>query len=539
MKKILAAACAVLFFAQGAVAQEAGRAAQTCASLSQLRLAAGKVVAATMVTAGSFEPPAGAVAAGRDKSFYKTLPAFCRVALVSTPSADSDIKIDVWMPATGWNGRFRAQGNGGFAGYIDYEGMGVAIREGYATASTDTGHTGTPTDAAWALDHPEKVIDFGYRAIHEMTVAAKAAIQRFYGEAPRHSYFASCSNGGRQALMEVQRFPDDYDGVIAGAPAYLWTPLLTSALWNAQALTATPAGYIPSDKIPAIAAAVNADCDAKDGVRDGVLNDPRECHFDARTLLCKGGDSVSCLIAPQVTTLQKLYEGAHDAHGRAIYPGFMPGGEAGPGGWGLWITGPGPGRSLLFAFGNGFFADMVYDNASWNYKSAELGAALRAADAKTAPDLNATDPNLRTFEKHRGKLILYHGWDDPAISPLNTIHYYDAMLRSIGEKDVNAFVRLYMVPGMQHCGGGPGADSFGQPGALRLGDAQHDIQVALQDWVEKGIAPERVIATKYEDEDPSKGVKMTRPLCPYPERAKYKGSGNSNEAASFTCVAGK
>ncbi len=537
MKKYLAAVCAVLFFALGAVAQDG--ASQTCASLSQLRLAAGKVVAARMVTAGSFEPPAGAVAAGRDKAFYKTLPAFCQVAIVSTPSADSDITIDVWMPATGWNGRFRAQGNGGFAGYIDYQGMGVAVREGYATASTDTGHTGTPTDAAWALNHPQKVIDFGYRAIHEMTVAANAAIQKFYGEAPRHSYFASCSNGGRQALMEVQRFPDDYDGVIAGAPANFWTPLLTSALWNAQALAATPDGYIPSSKIPAIAAAVNAACDTKDGVRDGILNDPRECHFDARTLLCKGGDSVSCLTAPQVTTLQKLYEGAHDAQGHAIYPGFLPGGEAGAGGWALWITGPGPGRSLLFAFGKGFFADMVYDKASWNYKSAELGAALRAADAKTARDLNATNPNLRTFEEHRGKLILYHGWDDPAISPLNTIHYYDSMLRSMGEKNVNAFVRLYMVPGMQHCGGGPGADSFGEPGALRLGDAQHDIQVALQGWVEKGIAPERIIATKYEDDDPSKGVKMTRPLCPYPERVKYKGSGNPDEAANFTCVAGK
>jgi hypothetical protein len=518
--------------------QNAGNAARSCESLRSLSLPNAKVASAMKVAAGAFVPPSGAVGAGGDTSFYKTLPSFCRVAVVSTPSADSDIKIEVWLPAKDWNGRFRAEGNGGFAGYINYHGMGVAIREGFASASTDTGHSGTPTDAVWALKHPEKVTDFGYRAIHEMTVAAKAAVKAFYGENPRHSYFGSCSNGGRQALMEVERFADDYDGVIAGAPANFWSHLLAGALWDAQALTATPASYIPSSKLPAIATAVNAACDAKDGVRDGILNDPRKCHFDPSTLLCKGGDSDSCLTAAQVTTLKKLYEGAHESRRRQIFPGFLPGAEEGPGGWEPWITGPGPGRSLVFAFGAGFFADMVYENAAWDYRKATLDDAVEAADRKTARALNATDPNLGLFQSRGGKLIIYHGWDDPAISPLNTINYYGSVVRTLGEKDVNSFVRLYMVPGMQHCGGGPGADSFGAPGAPRERDAQHDIQVAIQDWVERGVAPREIIATKYQGDDPAKGVKMTRPLCPYPQSAKYKGSGNTNDAANFICAPG-
>lgn len=509
---------------------------QRCERLSKLSLPQAKVVSATAIAAGAFAPR-GAVG-GRDKTLYNTLPEFCRVQIVSAPSTDSDIKIEVWLPAKGWNGRFRADGNGGFAGYINYTGMAVAIREGFASASTDAGHAGTFTDAAWALHHPEKVTDFGYRGIHEMTLAGKTAIKAFYGENARHSYFGSCSNGGRQALMEVQRFPDDYDGVIAGAPANFWTHLLTAGLWNAQALTATPGSYIPSSKIPAIAAAVNASCDAKDGVRDGILTDPRRCRFDAATVLCKGSDSESCLTAAQVTTLKKLYEGAHDSHGREIFPGFLPGAEAGPDGWAAWITGTAPGRALLFVFGEGFFADLVYENASWDYRNASLDDAVEAADAKTARALNATDPNLRPFHTHGGKLIIYHGWDDPAISALNTINYYGAVVRTLGEEDVNSFVRLYMVPGMQHCAGGPGADSFGAPGALRESDARHDIQVAMQEWVEKGIAPGTIIATKYEGDDPSQAVKMTRPLCPYPQAAKYKGSGDANDAANFVCAAG-
>jgi hypothetical protein len=536
VKRILIAAAAGLLIPLAAVAQtESGSAAaQRCESLVQLRLPSAKVTATRLVAAGEYMAPPKAEGAGGNASLYGTLPAFCFVGIIATPTRDSDINVDVWLPTSGWNGRFRAVGNGGFAGYINYHGMALAVRDGFATASTDTGHRGGSTDAAWALNHPEKVADFGYRAIHEMTLAAKATIHAFYGEAPRSSYFGSCSNGGRQALMEVQRYPKDYDGVIAGAPANYWTHLLSEALWGEQAMTATPGSYIPPSKIPAIAAAVNAACDRIDGVRDSILNDPRECHFNPQTVLCKGADSNSCLTAPQTAMLKKLYEGAHDSHGHLVFPGLLPGAEGGDNGWRLWITGPQLGKSLVFAFGTGYFANMVYDKADWSYKTANFDDAVRAADAKTAGALNATDPNLRPFQARGGKLIIYHGWDDPAISPLNTVNYYDAVLRTLGEKDVNSFVRLYMVPGMQHCGGGPGPDSFGATGAERHTDPQHNLQLTMRDWVEKGIAPGTIIATKYDNGR----VKMTRPLCPYPREAKYKGSGDTNDAANFTCAAG-
>lgn len=538
MTKLLSALSVGLLLSLAAFGQNTRAASQSCESLARLSVANAKILSAATVAAGAFQPPSGEEEGGQGLSFYKTLPGFCRVTIQSAPSTDSDIKIEVWMPVNGWNGRLQAEGNGGFAGYIDYRGMGVALSEGYATASTDTGHSGTPTDAAWALGHPEKVTDFGYRAIHEMTLAAKAAIKSFYGDSPKRSYFGSCSNGGRQALMEVQRFPNDYDGVLAGAPANFWTHLLTGALWDAQALTATPDSYIPSGKLPAIAAAVNASCDARDGVRDGILNDPRKCHFDPASMLCSGADSDSCLTAAQAATLKKLYEGAHDSHGRAIFPGFLPGAETGGGGWTPWITGTAPGKSLLFAFGTGFFADFVYGDPGWNYRKASMDDAVKAADSKTARALNATDPDLARFNARSGKLILYHGWDDPAISALNTISYYDSTVRAMGEKEVNSFVRLYMVPGMQHCGGGPGPDSFGAEGAPRRGDPQHDVRAALEQWAEKGIAPAAIVATKFADDDPSKAVRMTRPLCPYPQSAKYKGSGDTNDAGNFTCGGG-
>jgi Tannase and feruloyl esterase len=542
MNKVPGAALIGLLFSAAAFGQtKPGSAAQPCESLAQLSLPSAKVTGARTVAAGTFLPPGMGGASG-GALFYKTLPSFCHITLESTPSADSAIQIEVWMPASGWNGRFQAQGNGGFAGYIDYRGMGIALGDGYATAATDTGHVADVTDARWALGHPEKITDFGYRAIHEMTQLATAVVKAFYGQAPQHSYFGSCSNGGRQALMEAQRFPEDYDGIIAGAPANFWTHLLASALWDAQALTAETGSYIPSAKLPAIAQAVNAKCDAQDGVTDGILNDPRKCHFDPAVLLCKGADSDSCLTAPQVTTLEKLYEGAHDSAGRAIFPGFLPGAETGEQGWTPWITGSGPGKSLLFAFGTGFFADMVYGQAGWNYKTTRLDDAVTAADDTMARTLNSTDPNLALFKARGGKLILYHGWDDPAISALNTIDYYRSVVKAMNEKAVALFLRLYLVPGMQHCGFGPGPTRFGQPGSLKPpapNDAQHNVELALVDWVEKGHAPSVIITTKYTDDDPAKGIQMTRPLCPYPQTAKYKGQGDTNDAANFACVATK
>jgi len=536
MRKIALVFAGTMLISYAAYAQTSPGASRTCENLAQLELTSAKVVSAETVAAGKLTPPPTAAPWLRgNPDIYKSLGTICRVVVQSMPSKDSDIKIEVWLPAEGWNGKFQGQGNGGFAGEIGYGALALAVHDGYATAGTDTGHSAGGTDASWALGHPEKVTDFGYRAIHEMTEAAKAVIARYYSNKLQHSYFSSCSNGGRQALMEAQRFPTDYDGIIAGAPANYWTHLLTKALADAQATTLDPASYIPASKLPAIAKAVNASCDAQDGVADGVLNDPRQCKFKPEMMLCKAADSNECLTAPQVTALKKLYEGPHDANGKLIFPGYLPGAEEGPGGWATWITGMEPGKSLLFAFGGGFFSNMVYERADWNYKGTTVDAGVKAADEKFASILNATDPNLPAFKARGGKLILYHGWNDAAISAVNTINYYDSVKSAMGETETDAFSRLYMVPGLQHCGGGPGANSFGQggPGAK---DPQHNIGLALEQWVEKRSAPSTIVATKFVEDDPSKGVKFTRPLCSYPQTAKYKGSGDTNNATNFVCV---
>ena len=536
--------CALaLFSSLLLISSASGQKAQTpssCAALAQLSLPDTKILLAQQVEAGKFSPPEPPQNPA-DTHIYHSLPAFCRVVAQVVPTSDSDIKVEVWMPVRGWNGRFRGQGNGGFAGEIYYSSIATAVAQGYASAGTDGGHTGKSTDASWALGHPERVNDFGYRAVHEMTRKAQSIIDAYYGVPASHSYFMSCSDGGREALIEAQRFPADYDGILAGAPAYHWTALLTGAVTGAQALTQTPASYIPSSKLPAISSAVLASCDASDGVKDGFLNDPRTCHFDPSVLLCKGADSDSCLTAPQITALNSLYAGVRDGRFQ-VYPGLLPGAETGPGGWSTWITGSKPGASLMFAFGTGYYANMVYADPHWDYKNLNVDDGLKTAVQKTAHALDATNPDLKPFAGRGGKLILYHGWNDPAISALSTIDYYQQV--QAANSDAQSFVRLFMVPGMQHCYGGPGPSSFGQFGwhpGTGPEDPQHDISLALQQWVEKGVAPEKVIAAKIET-DPKSGphaaphTTMTRPLCAYPEEAKYDGAGNTSDAANFACV---
>ena len=439
------------------------------------------------------------------------------------------------MPAVGWNGRLDGIGTGGFAGAVNYMDMIPALQAGSATAGTDTGHTigADMTNPTWALGHPVRVTDFGYRGVHEMTRVAKATIKAFYGGGPRHSYFVGCSNAGRQALMEAQRFPQDYDGILAGAPANYWT---RAGIWtNGLAAAIEHGGYIPAAKLATVERAVNSACDARDGVSDGILNDPRACHFDPAKLLCKTGDSDQCLTEVQVAVLKSLYAGPHDAKGRRIYPGFLPGAESGPGGWDLWIMGPAPGKGMLFGFGRGFFSNIIFGKPDWDFKDIDMDAALNAAETKTARILNATDPDLSAFESRGGKLMLYHGWNDPALPALNTINYYESIVRRLGARATTEFTRLYMVPGMHHCTGGPGPASFGQNGPTEHDDPKYNIERALEQWVEKGIAPSSIIATKYVDDDVRKGVKMTRPLCPYPQAAKWTGRGSTDDAANFVC----
>ena len=332
--------------------------------------------------------------------------------------------------------------------------------------------------------------------------------------------------------MEAQRFPADYDGIIAGAPAYDWTRLLTNALGIMQHADSA-AGYIPPAKLPLIARAVLKACDANDGVVDGVLGDPRRCHFDPASLRCKHDDAKSCLDTAQVATLKVIYGGARDASGKRLYYGTPPGAEDAPAGWQAWLFGPKPDANMLAFFVGNYFADMVYDDPHWNYRNIDLDTALAMADRKTGAVLNATDADLAPFLARGGKLILFHGWNDPAISPLGTIAYYGQLRTKLGPQQTQRSVRLYMVPGMLHCDGGTGAYAFGQNSTDPRGDADHDIYAALVRWVEQGEAPERIIARRPAAK--AGDIAMTRPLCPYPQVARYDGKGDPRHAATFSC----
>jgi Tannase and feruloyl esterase len=502
-------------------------AAATCDSLAGLKLADTTITSAATVAAGAFTLPVSLPS-------FKKLPAFCRVQGVIQPSSDSHIEFEVWMPSSGWNGKFHGEGNGGFAGSIDYSALAASVLSGYASSSTDTGHRGGATDASWALGHPEKIVDFGYRAIHETAEKSKAVVRAFYGDSARHSYFSSCSNGGRQALMEAQRYPADYDGIIAGAPAASFTRIVASFTWDLQALETDPASYIPTNKYPAIEAAAVAACDARDGVKDGVIDDPTKCGFKPATLLCNGPESAACLTQPQITALEKIYAGPRNSQGQQLYPGFMPGGESGAGmGWAAWISGAAPHKSLQYAFATQGGANLIYQNAAWDFRAYNLDHDVKVADDTMGQRLNAVDPNLKALKDRGGKLILYHGWSDPALAPMATVNYYQSVVAKMGQKDTADFVRLYMVPGMQHCSFGPGPDSFGAlPGGPQA-DTEHSMSVALERWVEKGPAPAQIVASKYAAER----VVRSRPLCPYPQIARYSGSGSTDDAANFSCVA--
>ncbi len=523
----LIAVCAI-GMAKGQTAADGRRA---CAEIGKLSLAQAAIVQATTVEAGALK-----LEEGPADPIFKKLPAFCRVVAVSRPSADSNIRIEVWLPPKGWNGKFIGQGNGGFAGSIGYHGLALAVRSGFASGGTDTGHTGNGTDASWALGHPEKVADFGNRAVHLMTELSKTVVGAFYASAAQHNYFTSCSDGGREALMEAERFPEDYDGILAGAPAYNWTSLLSRAADMNRMLLARPENYLPASKVPAIFKAVLAACGK--GEPGPFLADPRACHFPPDTLLCKGAETDGCLTQAQADTVKALYAGSSLRDGRLVYPGLMPGGELGDNGWPGWITGQKPDSSAAAAFSEGYFRDMVYSNADWDAKSFDLERDLKAAEEKTGAALDAANPDLKAFKARGGKLILYHGWNDAAISPLATIDYVTNVEQAVGQAETASFVRLFLVPGMQHCGGGPGPADFGQFGPTfkpGMDDAAHNITTALEQWVEKGTAPEQVIGRGIY-EAAGRKISFSEPICAYPKAARYKGSGDLKDAASYACV---
>jgi feruloyl esterase len=525
--------CAALVGSLSAPVQAQG----TCEALKGLRLSHAAVTAATTVPAGRFTPPPSPIPAEP-----VDLPAYCRVEAVSHPTGDSEIKFEVWLPlGAAWNGKFQQMGNGGYAGSIMPAVLAAGVTRGSATAATDDGHVGP--DPSFAIGHPEKVVDFGHRAVHETADQAKAIVQAFYGKPPARSYFFGCSDGGREALMEAQRYPADFDGIVVGAPANHWTGLLTGAVWNWRALNATPASMIPVTKLPAIQAAAVKACDATDGVKDGLIEDPRRCRFDPAVLRCAGADNPGCLTAAQITALTQIYQGPKSPKTQQqIFPGMVPGTEAFPGNWSPWLVGASPvGLPLQAWFGTTFYSNMVYEDPKWDYHTFDLDRDYAKAVTKTSGSLDSNDPNLAPFRDRGGKLIQYHGWGDAAINGNSSIDYYERVkqkLEGSNGKPIADFYRLFMVPGMGHCAGGAGPNSFGN-GLGGLADADHDVRAALERWVERGIAPDRLIASGIRSGepvgDPAKETKLTRPLCAYPKTAQYTGTGSTDDAASFTC----
>ncbi|MGA3034747.1 MAG: tannase/feruloyl esterase family alpha/beta hydrolase [Terracidiphilus sp.] len=501
--------------------------AADCANLKNMQLAGTKITVAESVTSGVLTIADG-------DAPLQNLPALCRVAGEIRPTGDSRIRFEVWLPAEGWNGRLLGSGNGGFAGSIYYEQLAGYLKRGFAVAGTDAGHQAEGTDASWAYGHPEKIKDFGWRAIHLTAERAKQILAAYYGKPAEKSYFDACSDGGREALMEAQRFPEDYDGILAGAPAYAWTTLLGAGARVLQQLTGDPKAYIPDGKLNAIQRASLEACDALDGVKDNVIGDPAKCHFDPQVLLCRGDNSPECLTQPQIDSLKLLYFGIRDEHGALIFPGFSMGDETS---WKEWVVGEDPAASLGSRFAVNYFRYMVTGDSRFNVLTASPDDLLRQSIEKGAADLDATNPDLSRFAARGGKLILYHGWNDPAISPGLTVSYFKDVKEKMGAEKAVASVRLYMVAGMEHCGDGPGASSFGQFGSPASEGPKYGLFDSLVNWVEKGSPLESVVATKYEaGPDGAAKAKFTRPLCAYPMVARYAGSGDVNSAANFACV---
>jgi feruloyl esterase len=422
-------------------------------------------------------------------------------------------------------------GNGNFAGAISYRGLATQVNEGYAAVGTDAGHAADSMDASWALGHREKVIDFGHRAVHEAAANAKRLIAAFYGRLPKRAYFGSCSDGGREALMEAQRYPHDYDGIIAGAPAYAWTHLFIGGAVVQQWLL-NESHRIPVELLAALQSAALQACDKLDGVRDGVIEDPRRCEVPRSALACQGPETARCLTPAQLATVQMLHDGPVLGSGKRLFRGYAPGSE---GAWGQvnFASGEGPNQGLRYV--NEFFRNFVFEDPQWDLRTFDPERDGRKTDERLAGILNAGNPDLSEFAARGGRLILYQGWNDPVIPPFLLIDYYNRVLETLGNGRARESVRLFMAPGMEHCLGGPGPNDFGQFSGGG-GDPDTSMGAALQRWVERGVAPERIIAAKREnDADPSSEVVRTRPLCAYPGVARYRGAGSTDAAASFVC----
>lgn len=494
--------------AQGVLALTQAPQGDSCAALINLVIPDVHIASAAAVPAGDFTPPGGRVGFA--------LPTFCRVVGVAKPTPDSAIGFEVWLPPkAAWNGKFEGVGTHAFQGAVSFDAMAAALKRGYATASTDTGHI--KDDLSFADNHPEKVVDWGYRAVHVTTDIAKLMIRNFEGRFASLSYFQGCDTGGHQALMEAQRYPDDYDGIIAGNPAADRTNEIVGYLgvWLATH-DRNGAEQLPAAKLPLVTRAAVAACDSIDGVKDGAIDDPRRCKFDPAILTCKGAETDECLTEAQVAALKSVYAGTRNPRtGAVIFPGWPVGSEGwGPGGgWGSMVASKEPRRVDFFRY-------FVFHYANWDWRSLDFDRDVANINAKLG-FLNANNPDMRAFAGKGGKLLIYTGWADPILPAEDVTRYYKAVGKAMGTKARTGFSRLFMVPGMGHCSGGPGPTSF-------------DMLAAMEAWVERGRAPERIPAAHIED----KAVIRTRPLCPYPQVARWTGHGSSDEAANFSCKLG-
>jgi feruloyl esterase len=496
-----------LFAAAGATRAQPGG---DCGALANLKIENTNLLSATIVPAGG------------------ELPEYCRVLGYVRPA----INFEVRMPTRDWNGKFYMAGCGGFCGSLDSDEDGFAnsmnygLKRNYAAATMDSGHWGASAiDGRWAYNNRVAENDWGWRAVTETARVGKALVKTYYGAEQKKAYFAGCSTGGRMANMEARKFPNDFDGIISGAPTLDATGLATFQAWLAQANTGPDGSDIfPKQKVALVRDKVYEACDAKDGLKDGLIDDPRACDFKPASLRCRAGDGPDCLTAEEVGVLEKWYAGARDSRDRQLYPGGVPPGSEPF--WPLWLTGfdKGGGR-----FAPRFVVEFLRYVAFVDDPGESYGVAKFDFDsdpprlATMAAIYNATDSDLSAFKARGGKLLMYHGWADPIVPPQGTMDYYEAVEKTMGGRGATqGFLRLFMIPGFDHCGWQPG------PGITELG---FDPLTALENWVEKGEAPASLLATK-QDKD-GKAV-WTRPLCPYPQKAKYKG-GDVNVATNFAC----
>lgn len=542
--------------------------ADNCTDLANARLSNGAITAAQSMPAGNYTAADGGV--------YSALPAFCRIAATLKPTPESDIKVELWLPSApgAWNGRFVGTGNGGYAGAISYSALAAVLPFGSAVINTDMGSSpANVLDGRPLIGARQKQIDFGYRATHLMTLEGKRITEAFYARKPRYSYFTGCSTGGGQALHEAEQFPNDYDGIVGGAPAENRTNLHIEILWQYAVTHATAQSLIPESLLQTVTASVLAACGISSGSlpTDAFLTDPRNCQWNARQLLCKPNETANCLNPDQVNALDLIYDGPRDPRtGALIYPGPNRGSESGS------YFDIAAQEGITIGQGEPTFDGLFYwvFGPNWDWRTFDYDLDAKKLDRVLGPIENANNANLSAFEQHGGKFLMYHGWADALVPPQNSINYFirlasarrerisddDSLARALAfhglfmasgawahrertDDDDNglartlAFYRLFMAPGMGHCGGGPGPNVFG--GASNGGgpaDPAHNVLLALQQWVEQGKAPDRIVATGYSYDGSGRPSAITRPLCVFPKAPLYSGSGNTNDATSFNCV---